>query len=619
MKVIHRIIPVLASYLASAGAQAQTVTVVDIDTSSTIFTDSTAPYTVSFAGPSGGPHTYRVLATSTVDIASISVGPFTGSLVLEIDVPSGTATIGNVGPITKSGSNGNLIVRANVLGNLQEITADGIDSVTTQAKITGSLISGGAITGSIRAKNGIEADIIAGGAIADVLTGDTNGQNVTHIGTTTNVVHIEAKGSIGLIRASNLFARIDADTTDGDADGTIDSLDVRGNFAGGTRGGVTTPSLIKCARFVQNVAMIDGNVASNASILLGEQFGSVDLDDGSQDACAGDEQIRIGGSLAGSITVLESAGLAGGQIVINALNTGGTWSGDVKVGPVGSQITLASQTYAETACTPVSLSCDVGCGSVGRVPYFVHDSSCTPAHNGTGTPCNVLMRFYGPVEWDTEEQSFTLERRQAGSSTCGGGTWCTVSCADFKGCCIDNVNGFGTRNVTFTGYTFQHGFQYRIKPARTGVGTVTCDLGGGAPVVTVPDDEFVFTLINPCPPDLNCDGCVDGADLSVLLSSFGETDTGCGVGGDTNADGQCSGADLSGVLGSFGTNCVEECEGSEGFARGGDSEIGLLAINAFGHNDFSEYATWVDSMDTEEFADHAIVLQAVLEALLNDE
>jgi hypothetical protein len=50
-----------------------------------------------------------------------------------------------------------------------------------------------------------------------------------------------------------------------------------------------------------------------------------------------------------------------------------------------------------------------------------------------------------------------------------------------------------------------------------------------------------------CPTDLNCDGIVDAADLSVLLGSWGGAGT-----ADFNADGNVNGSDLAILLGAWG-------------------------------------------------------------------
>ncbi len=64
-----------------------------------------------------------------------------------------------------------------------------------------------------------------------------------------------------------------------------------------------------------------------------------------------------------------------------------------------------------------------------------------------------------------------------------------------------------------------------------------------------------FLLTPPCTGDINSDGHVNGADLSVLLSQFGSGVT-PGTGADLNGDGVVNGADLSVFLSSFGLSCV---------------------------------------------------------------
>lgn len=58
----------------------------------------------------------------------------------------------------------------------------------------------------------------------------------------------------------------------------------------------------------------------------------------------------------------------------------------------------------------------------------------------------------------------------------------------------------------------------------------------------------------PCPGDTNGDGIINGADLSVLLSQFGQS-VPPGTGADFNGDGIVNGADLSVLLSNFGNTC----------------------------------------------------------------
>ncbi len=69
-----------------------------------------------------------------------------------------------------------------------------------------------------------------------------------------------------------------------------------------------------------------------------------------------------------------------------------------------------------------------------------------------------------------------------------------------------------------------------------------------APLTIVPP------MAPPCPGDANGDGLVNGADLSVLLSQFGQN-VPPGTGADFNGDGVVNGADLSVLLSNFGNSC----------------------------------------------------------------
>ncbi len=66
-------------------------------------------------------------------------------------------------------------------------------------------------------------------------------------------------------------------------------------------------------------------------------------------------------------------------------------------------------------------------------------------------------------------------------------------------------------------------------------------------------DDFRLTATPPggCPGDANGDGETNAADLSVLLSQFGQN-VAVGTGADFNGDGVVNSADLSVLLGSFG-------------------------------------------------------------------
>jgi hypothetical protein len=66
----------------------------------------------------------------------------------------------------------------------------------------------------------------------------------------------------------------------------------------------------------------------------------------------------------------------------------------------------------------------------------------------------------------------------------------------------------------------------------------------------VPDCCEAGTPCDPCPGDVNFDGQVNGADISVLLGFWGLN--GKPVAADINTDGSVDGADLAQLLGSWG-------------------------------------------------------------------
>jgi hypothetical protein len=146
----------------------------------------------------------------------------------------------------------------------------------------------------------------------------------------------------------------------------------------------------------------------------------------------------VGGSLFGGVSV-PAAGLQG-QVIVNAANSGGLWSGSVMVG--GANIFSPIPAY-------ITKSSSIGGGAVGLAPFRSHLEDCTPAHNSTGpggfalvsafantstTP--VVFRCYGPVQpapgfglmqalaveqqvganWVDRSAYFTMEFIPAGSS-----------------------------------------------------------------------------------------------------------------------------------------------------------------------------------------------------------
>jgi hypothetical protein len=90
-------------------------------------------------------------------------------------------------------------------------------------------------------------------------------------------------------------------------------------------------------------------------------------------------------------------------------------------------------------------------------------------------------------------------------------------------------------------------------PSVEGSLRLTIKLAGGL-VIQPPAQEFsgsaILTCQYPCPPDLNTDAIVDGADLGILLAAWGEV--GHGAPTDLNGDAFVDGADLGLLLAAWG-------------------------------------------------------------------
>ena len=126
----------------------------------------------------------------------------------------------------------------------------------------------------------------------------------------------------------------------------------------------------------------------------------------------------------------------------------------------------------------------------------------------------------------------------------GGITWATQSFAE-------NPNANALRWGTLYNFRFDAN-----KPPKNG----TLELGlflAGSPSglgVTLPVPDAADSPGGSCAGDVNGDGQVSGADLSVILSNFG-TSRPPWSSGDLNGDGLVNGQDLSVLLGAFGNLC----------------------------------------------------------------
>lgn len=213
-----------------------------------------------------------------------------------------------------------------------------------------------------------------------------------------------------------------------------------------------------------------GDITIHGDVLIG---GGFDIDGNLETI------VRIGGALVGGGTI-GSLATGPGQVIINALDDGGTWLTEALL-EVESEELDPQPHYSNTGLV----------GGVGLVPFATHDLDCIPEHGGPAAAFafTVTLAFYGPVTWDSGFP-FTVEY-----STDNGSTWTS-----------DNANwtvlaGKGTRKVHLMYFDASEpsyipaGRDYRVRPMTTGSSTLICDK-----LLTtsdVPVDYFTYLFYTP--------------------------------------------------------------------------------------------------------------------------
>lgn len=117
--------------------------------------------------------------------------------------------------------------------------------------------------------------------------------------------------------------------------------------------------------------------------------------------------------------------------------------------------------------------------------------------------------------------------------------------------------GQGSINISAPPGTIEFDWLPNIQtPGGCAPGTYTVTFDSFIPGQGQSPGDAVTVIIAPpaCQGDINADRVVDAADLSVLLSNFGNNVV-AGTNGDLNSDGIVNGSDVSVLLARFGTAC----------------------------------------------------------------
>ncbi len=435
-----------------------------------------------------------------------------------------------------------LTVIGDLAAQVKAGTIGGVQRDITSVVVQGALLHSLAPTPDIYAPNGRVKSLTVAG----------------DIGTPGAPVRIEWRGNTTdgpcqLIAGRFIFADINATDADSELNRVQAGFDLSGSLTCGKLKYVNGNSGIVVARDCNANVHILGDV--DAPIIVNNYLSA-------------GSTITIGSKLfcpnssctSPTVIIPIQTGLQG-QVVINAIDDGREWFGNVLVGSTTlSPIPLYSQSKSV-----------IGGGSVGRLKFDLHTIDCVPLVSRTiriqadpplGTPrikpsaapCPggpVLLENYGPIANvavpNTDKSAVNFEYRVG-----TGFGW--ASRPDLIS--TVSVNPAAPRVLGVTPTTLLPPGQYRITPDPM---KVKCVLLGSASSVGVAGYTAWFEVKDTCPGDLNGDGLVNTADLTLLLVHFGQMGVnGCSLVGDMNTDLTVNTADLTQLLVHFGTQCTAD-------------------------------------------------------------
>ncbi len=189
-------------------------------------------------------------------------------------------------------------------------------------------------------------------------------------------------------------------TVDGDI---LSPVRFNGGLTAGTSGMPSVPNMLSVSGAVQSTLTVTGNLAVPATI------GAIGANGGL--SITGDlpfgKTLNISGNLAGTIT-LPANGLKG-QVIVNAANSGGTWTGTVNVGSIQLK---PNNIVSPDDSAPYywRVSSNLGGGAVGLAPINLYGPDCAPENDPDGTGVGIFenalhapgghveARFYGPIQ-----------------------------------------------------------------------------------------------------------------------------------------------------------------------------------------------------------------------------
>jgi hypothetical protein len=494
------------------------------------------------------PTSFLIRADAADMIETITVSAFVNQTVF-VEVrgnTSTTSTLASIDAIDKGGSTATIVVsNTRTSGDVGSIFVNTITGLHVGGDLTGGIVlaprtSGESSLISATVGGRIRGDVLVDhGAIFDLTA-------LGGIGAPGAPVRVRTRDTIHRLVASEIFA--DITTLSGGGTGWLGTLRTT---AGPLVGSLSAGAIADSGSGQPGLLSVAGNLDADVNII-----GSVRNQNGGQPVVViggglpAGRTFRIGTSLeSGAQFIIGAPGGLAGQVIVNGWGTTGQWAGTVTVG--------------STTLTPApgysALSGPLGGGSAGRVPFMLHASDSWPAAGSVlagasgPAPSNpVRMRYYGPVSWSSGSGTpMVVESRPVGSS----GPW-----ADETGCFVaarePGLSPSANVVALYPVRTLPGGRIYRVRAVRTGPGALYCDVGlASNPPVAEEAGDFTFIISGGCTGDVDGNGVVNFADVSMLLASWGGSGGSCLTSADVNGDGLINFGDITVVLANWDAQC----------------------------------------------------------------
>jgi len=455
---------------------------------------------------------FRIMVDPGEDIEQLLIGvdgPPAGSPVT-VTVGEAGSPVRRVQGIRQTGTAEVILHQLNVIESLGSIEVQSINFIDVGGHVDGPII----VTNSSSDLRGIRRLDVAGDILGDIIVSDGTIRELIvlgDIGTTDEMIRIEVghglwnvdvrgdiNACIDLCASGNtgFIHRLNADDFNGTL--SVDRLD--------RPSGVDSPPKLSLTGWLSGTWSIAGSLEDDEGVIE-----------------------------------LPPEGLRG-QVIVNANGVDdGTWETPFAMGAGNGMpsISLCGPTYVEPPWA-------IGGGSIGLVPYRVHESACVPPSGSVVSLMNLdgkaTLRFYGPVSlgWGAP---FLFERKSADSDDDfeeidGDGFDIELDAQDH---CLVHIASSGSWDG------FQAGWIYRIRPSSS--------LRCASPVDKPVSQEIVYELeidAIECEADVDGSGHVDIVDLLLALALWGQGGTPASDSADIDGDGIVAVDDLLIIVATWG-------------------------------------------------------------------